>query len=87
MATFKQKQKKHQTQAILIGVALVLLIAGVIYGMNQIKSGDPDLFVERSKTTNCPIDAGPSAYTAIIIDQSEGFPKNQVQSLRKMFAS
>ena len=87
MATFKQKQKKQQNQAILIGVALVLLIAGVIYGMNQIKSGDPDLFVERSKTTNCPIDAGPSAYTAIIIDQSEGFPKNQVQSLRKMFAS
>ena len=87
MATFKQKQKQQQNQGILIGITLVLLITLAFYGMNQIKSGDPDLFVERNKATNCPTDAGPTAYTAIVIDQSEGFPKNQVQSLRKMFAA
>ena len=87
MATFKQKQKQQQNQAIGIGIVLVLLVSSAFYGMNQIKSGDPDLFVERNKVTNCPIDGGPSAYTAIVIDQSEGFPKNQVQSLRQMFGA
>ena len=87
MATFKQKQKQQQNQGILIGITLVLLITLAFFGMIQIKSGAPDLFVERNKVTNCPTDAGPTAYTAIVIDQSEGFPKNQVQSLRKMFAA
>ena len=30
---------------------------------------------------------GPDAYTAVVIDQSEGFPKNQVQQIRTMFGA
>lgn len=85
MATFKQKQKKQQNQAIVIGVFLVLLISGAFYGYNQVFSGDEDLLVSRD-SNNCPVD-GPSAYTAVVIDQSEGFPKNQVQQIRTMFGA
>jgi hypothetical protein len=87
MATFKQKQKQQQNQAIAIGIALVLLITGAFWGFNKIFSGDDELLVKRDKDTNCPIDGGPSAYTAIVIDQSEGFPKNQVQQIRTMFGA
>ncbi|MDB9813601.1 hypothetical protein OAC45_03965 [Gammaproteobacteria bacterium] len=87
MATFKQKQRTQTKQAIGIGIVLVTLISGAFYGFNQIFSGDEELLVKRDSDTNCPIDAGPSAYTAIVIDQSEGFPKNQVQQIRKMFSA
>ena len=87
MATFKQKQRQQKNQAIAIGIVLILLISSSFYGFNQIFSGDKDILIERDKETNCPIDAGPSAYTAIVIDQSEGFPKNQVQQIRKMFGA
>ena len=86
MATFKQKQKKQQNQAIAICISLVFLLGGAIYGYNQIFSGDEDLLVSRNDENNCPVD-GPSAYTAIVIDQSEGFPKNQVQQIRTMFGA
>lgn len=87
MATFKQKQKQQQNQGIAIGITLVLLITGAVLLFNNIFSGDDELLVKRDKDTNCPIDGGPSAYTAIVIDQSEGFPKNQVQQIRTMFGA
>jgi hypothetical protein len=86
MATFKQKQQTQQKHAIVIGIALVLLFSGGFYGYTLIFEGNEDL-VPRNKVTNCAKDAGPSAYTAIVIDQSEGFPKNQVQQIRKMFSA
>ena len=86
MATFKQKQKTQQQQAITIAIVLVLLISGGFYGYQEIFEGDDVLTIKRDKETNCPIE-GPSAYTAIVIDQSEGFPKNQVQQIRAMFGA
>ena len=59
---------------------MIFLLGGAFYGYNQIFSGDEDLLVSRNDENNCPVD-GPSAYTAIVIDQSEGFPKNQVQEM------
>jgi len=86
MATFKQKKQTQQNQAIGIGFVLILLIALAFYSYNQIFSGDESLTALRDSNTNCPI-GGPSAYTAIVIDQSEGFPKNQVQQIRSMFGA
>ena len=86
MATFKQKKQTQQNQAIGIGFVLILLIALAFYSYNQIFSGDESLTALRDSNTNCPT-AGPSAYTAIVIDQSEGFPKNQVQQIRSMFGA
>lgn len=86
MATFKQKKKTQQNQAIGIGFVIILLIALAFYSYKQIFSGDESLTASRDIHTNCPI-GGPSAYTAIVIDQSEGFPKNQVQQIRSMFGA
>ena len=86
MATFKQKQKKQQNQAIVIGIFLVFLFVGAFYGYKQIFKGKEDVYTERDLDTNCPSN-GPDAYTAIVIDQSEGFPKNQVQQIRAMFGA
>jgi hypothetical protein len=87
MATFKQKRQQQQKRAMGIAVIMIVAISASLYGYNSIFSGDKDLLVERDKETNCPVNEGPSAYTAVIIDQSEGFPKNQVQQIRKMFSS
>ena len=79
MATFKQKQQQ-QTQ-IGIGIFILLISLGTLAYVFM-PQGD----VKRDKETNCPLD-GPDSYTAIIIDRSEGFPKNQVQQIRNMFGS
>ena len=79
MATFKEKQEQQKKVGISI-FALLVVLGALTY--TYMPEGD----VKRDSLTNCPVD-GPDSYTAIIIDQSEGFPKDQVQQIRNMFGS
>ena len=78
MVTIKQKQKKQNQLAIMLGTVLVFLVGGGIYFYSAHAP------ISRDPVTNCEI-GGPTAYTAIIFDQSEAFPYAAVQEIRRIF--
>ena len=79
MATIREKRRKQDQMAIMIGVAVVLLVGGI--AILYVKFSPPSINVE----TNCLADDGPDAYTAIVIDQSESLENAKVRSIRGLF--
>jgi len=77
--TIKEKQKRQARMGAFIGVGICcfLVIFGATFWLNRPTSVDE---------FNCPI-AGPSAYTAIVIDKSQQFSPNKIQQIKYVMSS